>query len=358
MLYRTLGNTGLRVSVFSLGNWVTGNNPTAENEIIQIAIMKRAFELGVNFFDTAEAYGAGVAETILGKAIKQFKCNRKDIVISTKILKSGTGENDTGMGRKHIIEALNNSLKRLDLSYVDIVFSHRPDQDTPLEETCRAFHTLVESGKAHYWGTSEWNPELIVEALWVCDKYSLHKPVVEQCQYNMLVRDRMEKEYELIFQKFRYGTTVFSPLASGILTGKYNNDIPDGSRFDKNKELQFIFDRFLGENKKSETLKILRGLNNIANEEGYSSSHLALAWAIANTDTSTCILGASKVAQLEDNMKGLELFKKWNASIEEKCNNVLNNTPTPSTNFRTFKPRQGRREIALVEQAKKISAKL
>jgi len=337
--------------VFSYGNWVTGHDPAEDAN--QIAIMKRAYQLGINYFDTAEAYGLGVAETIMGKAIKEFKCNRKDIVVSTKILRGGVGQNDYGMSRKHIIEGLNNSLKRLDLDYVDIVFSHRPDYDTPLEETCRAFHTLIEQGKAHYWGTSEWPVEVIVEGINICEKYSLHKPVVEQCQYNMLVRDKMEKEYEWIFQKYRYGTTIWSPLASGILTGKYNDGIPDGSRFDKNKELNRIFVTYFGEKKKDETLRILKGLSDIAKEIGYTPAQIALAWAVANQDTSTCILGASKISQLEDNLKALELLQKWNYDLEEKCNKLLNNAPTPSLDFRTWQPREGRRSVSVIDQAKK-----
>jgi len=262
------------------------------------------------------------------------------------------------MSRKHIIEGMDHSLKRLDLDYVDLVFSHRPDFITPLEETCRAYNTLVEQGKAHYWGTSEWPVEYIVEALYICDKFSLHKPVVEQCQYNMLVRYKMEKDYEWLFTKYKYGTTIWSPLAAGVLTGKYNVDIPQGSRLDKDKTLQgMIFGRYLGSSKK-ETIKKINDLTEIAKAEGYTLAQLALAWTIVNEDTSTCIMGASKVSQLEENLKALELYHKWTPELEEKCNKILNNTPETDIEFRTWKPRVDRRSLALIDQAKKKTSKL
>jgi len=233
------------------------------------------------------------------------------------------------MSRKHIIEGMDASLERLQLRNVDIVFSHRPDFETPLEETCRAFHTLVETGKSHYWGTSEWPVEMIVEAINICSQKSLHGPVVEQCQYNMLVRDRMEKEYEWLFEKYKYGTTIWSPLGSGILSGKYNNgEIPEGARFKDPQLRDMIWDNFFGNDKKDKTLAILQGLSKIAKEEGYTQAQLAIAWTLANSDTSTCLLGASRVEQLEENIKALELFKKWNSSVEEKCNQLLKNKPT------------------------------
>jgi len=355
MIYRFLGNTGLKVSVLSFGNFLTGHKIQEEQN--QIAVMKAAFKAGINFFDTAEVYGFGVAETIMGKAIKEFKCPRKDLVISTKLIKGGNGLNDLGMSRKHIIEGMDLSLKRLDLDYVDLVFSHRPDYNTPLEETCRAFNTLVEQGKALYWGTSEWPAELIVEALYICDKFSLHKPVVEQCQYNMFVRSKMEKEYEWLFTKYKYGTTIWSPLAGGVLTGKYNEGIPQGSRLDQEKALATM-NQHIKPGKKEDTVKKINALSEIAKAEGYTLAQLALAWTIVNQDTSTCIMGASKVSQLEENLKALELYHKWNPDIEEKCNQALKNTPETDLDFRTWKPRIERRSAALIDQAKKKTAKL
>jgi len=348
MDYRYLGNTGLLVSVFGFGNWVTGHNPEAEQT--QIQIIKRAYEKGINYFDTAEIYGMGTAEKIMGDAIAGLDCSRPDLVVSTKLFKIGDKPNQAFMSRKHIMEGLQNSLQRLKLDYVDIVFSHRPDYNTPLEETCFAFSNLIDQGKAFYWGTSEWPVEMIVEAIHICDKHHLHKPVVEQCQYNCLVRDRMEKEYEWIFEKYKYGTTIWSPLASGILTGKYNSgEIPEGTRFDKDEKVKdMIWPQFFGnEEKKQKTVKVLQGLEKVAKDEGVSQAQLALAWAVANKDVSTCLLGASKIEQLEENLKAFDLVKRWNKDIEKKCEDVLDNTPPVRIDFRTWSKFPGRRSVAL-----------
>lgn len=234
MEYRYLGNSGLKVSVLSFGNWLNSNKPE-DYEITRDA-MKLCFEAGVNFFDTAEIYGMGQAETLMGKAFKELNFKREDLVVSTKIFKVGPGVNDTFLSRKHIVEAIHNSLKRLQLDYVDVVFCHRPDYETPLEETCRAMHWIIENNKAFYWGTSEWPADRIAKAIELCERLNLHKPIVEQCQYSMIVRDRFESEYRRIFSESKYGTTIWSPLAGGILTGKYNEGvIPEGSRYDNHK---------------------------------------------------------------------------------------------------------------------------
>ena len=240
MEYRYLGNSGLRVSVLSFGNWLNSNKPE-DYEITRDA-MKMCFEAGVNFFDTAEIYGFGEAETIMGKAFQELGFKREEIVVSTKIFKIGTGVNDTFLSRKHIMEAISAQLKRLQLDYVDVLFCHRPDYETPLEETCRAMHSVIEQGKAFYWGTSEWTADRITKAIEICDKYGLHKPIVEQPQYSMLARQKFENEYRLVFQEYKYGTTIWSPLAGGILSGKYNDgNIPEGSRYDNHKMLDTIW---------------------------------------------------------------------------------------------------------------------
>ena len=218
MVYRFLGNSGLKVSVLSFGTWLTAHDAKAEQAVIEC--VKECYDNGINFFDTAEAYGFGVAEETLGKAIKNLETKRENLVISTKILRAGVGENDKFLSRKHILEGLNNSLTRMDLEYVDVVFCHRPDYETPLEETCRAMHYLIEKGLAFYWGTSEWTAERVTDAVRICERLNLHKPICDQCQYNMLVRERYEKEYKPLFDKFGYGTTIWSPLAGGILSGK------------------------------------------------------------------------------------------------------------------------------------------
>jgi len=195
MVYRYLGNSGLRVSVLSYGNWLTAHDPKSEEDIIKC--IKKAYELGVNFFDTAEIYGAGVAETIMGKAFKELNVERENLVVSTKLVKCGDGINDHMLSRKHLTEGMQNSLKRLQLDYVDVIFCHRPDSDTPMEETCKAMDWIVEEGYAFYWATSEWSPEQITQAMEICKRLKLNKPIADQCQYSALVRDNFEKNLRL-----------------------------------------------------------------------------------------------------------------------------------------------------------------
>jgi voltage-dependent potassium channel beta subunit len=308
MEYRYLGNSGLKVSVLSFGNWLNSNKP--EDYDITRDAMKLCFEAGVNFFDTAEIYGMGQAETIMGNAFKELALKREEIVVSTKIFKIGPGVNDTFLSRKHIVEAIQNSLKRLQLDYVDVVFCHRPDFETPLEETCRAMNWVIENNKAFYWGTSEWPADRISKAIEICERLNLHKPIVEQCQYSMLVRDRFENEYRRLFSENKYGTTIWSPLAGGILAGKYNDGvIPEGSRYDNHKAfLDPIWAKYMGEGKKEATLKKLNALGDLAKENGYSQAQLALAWTIASSDVSTCILGFTRLSQVEENLKAMELY--------------------------------------------------
>ena len=206
MEYRYLGNSGLKVSVFSFGNWLNSNKQE-DYEITRDA-MKLCFDAGVNFFDTAEIYGFGNAETIMGKAIKELGFKREEIVVSTKIFKIGQGVNDTFLSRKHIVEAIHAQLARLQLEYVDVIFCHRPDFETPLEETCRAMHWIIENNKAFYWGTSEWPADRIAKAIEICERLNLHKPIVEQPQYSMVSRNKFESEYRRIFSEYRYGSTT------------------------------------------------------------------------------------------------------------------------------------------------------
>jgi len=255
MAYRYLGRTGMRVSLLSYGNWLNSNTP--EDQKTTKEAIKKCYDYGMNFFDTAEAYGMGNAELLMGKAFKELGLPREQLVVSTKMYVVGGGVNDTFLSRKHLMEGANNSLKRLGLDYVDILFCHRPDERTPLEETCRAMSDLVSQGKTHYWGTSEWPAYRIAKAIYLCEKLNLHKPVVEQPQYNMIFRERFEKEYMWLFKEEGYGTTIWSPLASGILSGKYNDgNIPEGSRF-SNHELNRVWVRYFNEKTKEKTLKIL-----------------------------------------------------------------------------------------------------
>jgi aryl-alcohol dehydrogenase-like predicted oxidoreductase len=227
--------------------------------------------MGINFFDTAEIYGMGEAETQMGQALKDLNVRRESVVISTKIWKcSPNGLNDQMMSRKHIVEGLQNSLKRLQLDYVDVVFSHRPDYECSLEETCAAMHYVIEKGLAFYWGTSEWTAPRIAAAIGICEKNGWHKPIVEQPQYNMIKRDKFESEFHYVFQDYKIGSTIWSPLCQGILTGKYNEGVaPSGSRFDKENSGNPFHRLFLqGEEKKAESLKMLNDLAALAKELG------------------------------------------------------------------------------------------
>jgi len=351
MIYRYLGNSGLKVSVLSWGNWI---NTKDENEIT-LETVKLALENGINFFDTAEIYGFGEGETSLGNAFKKLAPRREDLVVSTKIFRSGMGVNDAFLSRKHIIEGLNNSLKRLQLDYVDVVFCHRFDCSTPLEETCRAMNWLINQGKAFYWGTSEWSASEIGEAHVVCEKLGLIKPIVEQCQYNMLVREKMENEFVHLFKTTKLGTTVWSPLFSGVLTGKYINETPKGSRLDAFAANAKLHHSLYLKNKTIWDEKLLK-LREIAERLGFSLTQLALAWVIKNTDVSTCIVGASKPEQLAENLKSLELLEIYSAEIEEEVEAILTNSPLAEIEWLTFSRMQTRRRINLgIKPDEKVS---
>jgi len=347
MEYRYLGNSGLKVSAVSFGNWLTSNTPEVEQRTIEC--VKKAWEMGINFFDTAEVYGAGQAEIIMGKAIKALNVPREDLVISTKLFwGTAGGENKKGLSRKHIIEGARLSLKRLDLDYVDVIFCHRPDFNTPVEETVRAMNQLIENGQAFYWGTSEWPIERIMEAHAVCDRLGLIRPIVEQPQYHMLWRDTVEVKYAPAFAKYGMGTTIWSPLAGGLLTGKYNDGIPKGSRYDtEDPLLKSIWNKYFSEEKKDKTFAALRGLAEIAKELGCTQAQLALAWTLVNKDVSTAIFGATSPQQVEDNVKAVEIYKKLTPEINERIDKLLNNRPETEYDFVAMKNRPTRRELQL-----------
>ncbi len=243
MIYRYLGRTGIQVSAICYGNMISDKiTPELEENCYKCMVkyqslaiaFDRAYEGGVNYFDTAEQYGFGNAETVLGRCLKRAGWARKDFVVNTKILRCGPGVNDCFLSRKHIIEGVHNSLKRLQLDYVDVVFAHRYDSETPMEEVCRAFNWLIENGKAFYWATSDWSAQQIMEAFECCERHDLIRPIADQVEYNLFIRDKMENEYVPLFEKYGYGTTVWSPLAGGYLTGKYNEGkLPEGSRYTK-----------------------------------------------------------------------------------------------------------------------------
>ena len=342
MEYRYLGNTGLKVSIFGFGNWVNNFNDEMTKECF-----KKCLENGINFFDTAEIYGHGAGETSFGKIIKELNIPREKIVVSTKIFSIGDDPNDSFLSRKHIREGLRNSLKRLQLDYVDIVFCHRYDMHTPLEETCRAMNWVIEHGYAFYWGTSEWTASQIMEAYGICDRLGLKRPVVEQCHYNMLYRNSMEVDYRDLFKKYKMGTTIWSPLESGILTGKYINETPSDSRANlKNDNASFSYGVYM--KNKAEYDEKLKKLKDIAEKKcGCGLTTLAIAWCIANPDVSVRLLGASKPAQLDDTIKALEVYRTIDKDTWIEIEKILDNTPKGEVDYRSWKELPSRRNVAM-----------
>ncbi len=342
MEYRYLGGSGLRVSVLGYGNWA--NN---DNEPLTFDSIKLALENGINFFDTAEVYGLGKGEISIGNALKKLNVPREKIVVSTKIYKCGDDPNDTFLSRKHIIEGVRNSLKKLNLDYIDIVYCHRYDMRTPLEETCRTMNTLIKKGKCFYWGTSNWSASQIMEAYKICDKYNLEKPIAEQVQYSMLKRRKIENEYRDLFLKYKMGTTTFSPLYSGVLSGKYLKEIPRDSRYLTNREATPVLKVYF-DNKHAWDIKINKIIDLTAKKQlNCSLAQLAIAWVICNPDVSTCILGATKVSQLEENLKALEIYKKLDKDILLEIEKILDNTPRGEIDYRDWKELPSRRNINL-----------
>ncbi|KEZ40726.1 putative voltage-gated potassium channel subunit beta [Scedosporium apiospermum] len=334
MQYRFLGRTGLQVSVISLGGWLTYGGHVDKDGTL--ACMKAAYDCGVNFFDTAEGYASGESEIVMGEAIRHFGWNRNDLVISTKLYWGGAfGKNpvnNTGLSRKHIIEGMNQSLKRLQLDYVDIIYAHRPDRHTPMEETVRAFNHLIDTGKAFYWGTSEWNADEIMSAWRVADRLGLIGPVVEQPQYNMLERQKVEGEFAHLYREIGLGLTVFSPLKQGILSGKYKNGIPDDSRFAQT-QVEFVkgFWKATGKEKWDGIIKQVNSLEPIAERLGTKQSSLAVAWAIKNPNLSSAIIGASSIEQIYENIRALEVLDKLTPEIMEEIDEILKNKPPAIT---------------------------
>jgi voltage-dependent potassium channel beta subunit len=330
MEYRFLGKTGLKLSALSFGSWVTFGDQV--NEEIAYACMKEAYEAGVNFFDNAEVYAKGKAEIMMGNIIKKAGWKRTDLVISTKIFWGGEGPNDRGLSIKHIMEGMNASLKRLQMDYVDLVFCHRPDIYTPIEETVWAMNLLIQQGKAFYWGTSEWSAAQIMEAYGVARREHLIPPVMEQPEYNMFARQRVEAEYAHLYRTIGLGTTIWSPLASGLLTGKYNEGIPEGSRLSL-PGYEWLRQRFQGEafERKVAAIKRLAG---VAEELGCTLAQLAIAWCLKNPNVSTVITGASKPEQVRENMQALEVVPKLTAEVMEKIEEILDNKPRPEKDWR------------------------
>lgn len=318
MEYRHLGRSGIQVSVLSLGSWVTFHNQVGIDTAIQA--LSAAYDAGVNFFDNAEIYANGKSEEIMGTAIKKLGWRRGSYLITTKLfwgINDGVNEKNT-LNRKYLIEGINGSLKRLGMDYVDVLYCHRPDPNTPVEETVWAMHNIVEWGKALYWGTSEWSAAEIVAAIEIAEKHHLHKPITEQPQYNMFSRAKVEVEYKRLFKEYGYGATTWSPLASGLLTGKYNNGIPEGSR-GRLPGYEWLSNQLTNQ----DAINKVKLLQVIANDLGASMAQMALAWCLKNPNVNTVITGASRVEQVVENMKALPVVEKLTPEVMEKIRSIL-----------------------------------
>lgn len=324
MEYRRLGKSGLQVSTLSFGSWVSFskqiNDKTADE------LMGIAYDNGINFFDNAEIYALGESEKMMGRVIKKKKWDRTSYLVSSKVFWGwrGTGNkpNQTGLSRKHVIEACDEALQRLQVEYLDMYFCHRPDKNTPILETVWAMNHLIQQGKVLYWGTSEWSAVEIMEAHRVAAEYRLIGPTMEQPQYNLFEREKIEKDYLDVFRNVGLGTTIWSPMASGLLTGKYNESIPKNSRFAL-KGFDWLKERWMLE----DNIKKVKKLAELSNKMGVSLATLSIAWCIHNPDVSTAILGATKKQQLIENLKSLDVVKMLTPEIMEKIETIMKNKP-------------------------------
>jgi voltage-dependent potassium channel beta subunit len=323
MNYRRLGKTGLKVSELSYGSWVTFSFQLGVDTAAEM--MKLAYDHGVNFFDNAEAYASGQAEIIMGEAIKKLGWGRDAYIVSSKVFFGGEKPTQRGLSHKHIIDACHGALQRLKVEYLDLYFCHRPDPETPIEETVRAMHTLVLQGKVCYWGTSEWSASDIEEAYRLSRELGLTPPSMEQPEYNMFTREKMEREYLQLFEDEQLGTTIWSPLASGLLTGKYMDGMPDDSRTSL-ENYQFIKDRFESADYIERHEKV-KELFKLAEELGLPLVNLALCWCLKNQNVSTVILGASKAHQLKQNLKSVDHMNILDESVIDQIDSILNNKP-------------------------------
>lgn len=329
MEYRRLGKTGLKVSELSLGSWVTFGKQVDEKDALDL--MSLAYDAGINFFDNAEGYEAGESEALMGAALEKLGWGRDTYSVSSKVFWGGEKPTQKGLSRKHVTEACHAALKRLRVDYLDLYFCHRPDVDTPIEETVWAMHNLITQGKILYWGTSEWNAQQLTEAWAVAKDLKISPPVMEQPQYNLFTRQKVEADYLPLYELMGLGTTIWSPLASGILTGKYNDGIPADSR------LNLPGYEWLKKNWESDEGKVRLGkikqLAELGKEIGLPIHHLALLWCLHNPRVSTVILGASKKSQLEDNLSALSAKAKLTPDVIEKIEAIVDNKPAGPQRF-------------------------
>ena len=319
MEYRRLGKSGLKVSVFSFGSWVTFSNQL--NEKAATELMEYAYDNGINFFDNAEIYANGNSEIIMGKILKKTGWSRDTYILSSKVFWGGEKPTQIGLSRKHITDGCHAALKRLQVEYIDLFFCHRPDPETPIEETVRAMDVLIQQGKVLYWGTSEWEAEQITEAYEIAEKFNLTPPTMEQPEYNLFNRGKIEKDYLPLYKKYGLGTTIWSPLASGLLTGKYNHGIPSNSRAYV-KGYEWLKEQFESDETIQKIGKV-KELQPIAERLEISLTQLALGYCLKNPNVSTIILGASKKEQLKENLGTLSIVDKITDSTIKDINKVL-----------------------------------
>lgn len=331
MEYRFLGRSGLKISALSFGAWVTFGDQIDKDTAHEC--MREAYDAGVNFFDNAEAYAGGEAERMMGNIINEAGWERTDLVLSTKIYWGGEGPNESGLSYKHIMEGTNAALERLQTDYVDLIFCHRPDKFTPVEETVRAMNQVIREGKAFYWGTSEWTAEQITKAYYIARRENLQPPTMEQPQYNMFKRDKVEADFARLYDDIGLGTTTWSPLASGLLTGKYNDGIPDDSRLSLN-EYDWLRKNLLETRSGRNKLEKVEKLVPIAEDLGIPMPQFALAWCLKNPNVSTVITGASKPSQVKQNMKAIEIVDKLTPDVMERIEEVVDNKPAPEKDYR------------------------
>jgi voltage-dependent potassium channel beta subunit len=322
MEYRHLGKSGVQVSALSLGSWLTFGKQIGDTTAEELMIV--AYENGINFFDNAEIYARGKSELVMGDILRKTNWDRTSYLVSSKVF-FGLGDakpNQRGLSRKHIVEGCHGALKRLQVDYIDLFFCHRPDKSTPMEEIVWTMHNLIQQGKILYWGTSEWNASEIMEAHLVAKQHHLIGPAMEQPEYNMFQRRKMEDDYLHLFKHHGLGTTIWSPLASGLLSGKYNNGFPDDTRLGM-EGLDWLKNRVLRE----ERLEQVRAISKVADDVGVSMAKLALAWCLKNPNVSTVILGASKVAQLKENLTAFDVIPLLTEEVMGRLEDILVNKP-------------------------------
>lgn len=331
MPYRYLGRSGLKVSALSFGSWITFDHQMDVGPAKEA--MAAAWDAGVNFFDNAEVYASGQAELIMGKALAQLGWGRDEYVVSTKIFWGGQGPNQRGLSRKHVVEGVDAARKRFGLDHLDLVFCHRPDAHTPIEETVRAMNHVIDRGWAFYWGTSEWSADQLREAWRVADRLGLIGPLMEQPQYHMFHRERLEVEYAGLVKDKGLGTTTWSPLASGLLTGKYNDGIPEDSRLSL-PQYSWLRDQILQDPTYPDKIDKVRRLSEVASDLGCSMAQLALAWTASHPHVSTVITGASRTSQVVENMGAVDVIDRLTPAVMARMEAILDNKPAAATDYR------------------------